>query len=168
MIKFPVFERLEVTNFGLYPGTSSAPGLACTFNPGLTLILGANGLGKTTLITILFRLLTGPFDIPALMSRADLGNASLKVTGLGASAKSIFAQRVTDGARDALARLTFRIGTDNLIVERRMRDLALTNFTINGVVQKTDDLLTFQPSIARMVGLWSFGDFILLLRHMIF
>ncbi len=73
MIKFPVFEHLEVEGFGLYPGKANEPGLSVEFKPGLTLILGANGLGKTTFITIIFRLLTGPFDIPALMGRADLG-----------------------------------------------------------------------------------------------
>ena len=90
MIRFPVFDSLNVNDFGLYPGTKQAPGLSCTFKPGLTLVLGANGLGKTTLITVLFRLLTGPFDIPALMSRADLGNASLRVTGLTSSAEVDF------------------------------------------------------------------------------
>lgn len=168
MIKFPVFEHLEVEGFGLYPGKASKPGLSVEFKPGLTLVLGANGLGKTTLITIIFRLLTGPFDIPALMSRADLGNASLKVTGLTAGGKAIFAQRVTDGARAATARLKLRIGHDELVIERRLRDLALVSFTINGTAQRADDLGVFQPKIAKMVGVWSFGDFILLLRHMIF
>ncbi|WP_164754136.1 AAA family ATPase [Mesorhizobium sp. M7A.F.Ca.US.008.03.1.1] len=168
MINFPVFEDLEVHDFGLYPGTASKPGLSVVFKPGLTLVLGANGLGKTTLISIIFRLLTGPFDIPALMSRADLGNASLKIAGLSAGGKAIFAQRVTDGARGSTARLTFKIGQDELVVERRLRDLALTSFTVNGTAKKTDDLMVFQPTIAKMAGVWSFGDWILLLRHMIF
>lgn len=168
MIKFPVFEGLEVRNFGLYPGKAAHPGLSVDFKPGLTLVLGANGLGKTTLVSVIFRLLTGPFDIPALMSRADLGNASLKVTGLSPSAKAVFAQRVVDGARDATARLCFNIGQDELVVERRLRDLALINFSVNGIAKATNDLSVYQPTIAKMVGLWSFGDFILLLRHMIF
>lgn len=169
MINFPVFEDLEVRDFGLYPGKEGAePGLSVEFKPGLTLILGANGLGKTTLITIIFRLLTGPFDIPALIARSDLGNASLKVTTLGSAAKGIFAQRVTDGAQSATARLTFSIGSDKLVVERRLKDQALTLFSINGVAEKADELSVYQPTIAKMVGVWSFGDFILLLRHMIF
>lgn len=168
MINFPVFEDLDVQDFGLYPGKADKPGLKVGFKPGLTLILGANGLGKTTLITIIFRLLTGPFDIPALASRSDLGNASLKVAALGTTAKAIFAQRVTDGARDAIARLSFVIGTDKLVVERRLKDLALTKFLVNGVPQKAEDLTVFQPMIAKMVGVWSFGDWILLLRHMVF
>lgn len=168
MINFPIFEKLEVEGFGLYPGSKSSPGAALEFKPGLTLILGANGLGKTTLITILFRCLTGPYDIPALISRADLGNSSLKVALLGPSAKAIFAQRVTDGARDATARLTVRIGAAELVIERRLRDLALTSLMIDGVAHKTDEVAGFQRAIADLVGVWSFGDWILLLRHMIF
>lgn len=42
-------------------------GASVTEAPGLTLVLGANGLGKTTLVTMLFRLLTGPSDITALV-----------------------------------------------------------------------------------------------------
>ena len=168
MINFPVLGELKVEGYGLYPGTEHNPGLTVTFKPGLTLVLGANGLGKTTLITIIFRLLTGPFDIPALMSRADLGNASLKVTGLSAAGKGIFAQRVTDGARGATARLMLKVGSDELVVERRLRDLALIRFSVNGTDKKADDLNVFQPVIAKMVGVWSFGDWILLLRHMVF
>lgn len=102
------------------------------------------------------------------MSRADLGNASLKVTGLGAATKAVFAQRVVDGAKGATARLNFKIGSDDIVVERRLRDMALTGFSINGTTKKADDLNVFQPTIAAMVGVWSFGDFILLLRHMVF
>lgn len=168
MINFPIFDNLEVEGFGLYPGKPAKAGLKVEFKPGLTLILGANGLGKTTLITVIFRLLTGPFDIPALISRADLGNASLKVAALSPAAKGVFAQRVTDGAREAKARLSFSIGSDRLVVERRLRDMTLTAFSINGTAQKTDELSVFQPMVAKLVGVWSFGDWILLLRHMIF
>ncbi len=60
MINLPVFDRLDVTNYGLFPGKQDEPGLHVPFIPGLTLVLGANGLGKTTLVTMLYRMLTGP------------------------------------------------------------------------------------------------------------
>src|SRR5437764_972764 len=40
----------------MYPGTEKSPGLHVDFQGGTTLILGANGLGKTTLITMLLLL----------------------------------------------------------------------------------------------------------------
>lgn len=168
MINFPIFEKLEVDNFGLYPGKKGAPGLLAGFKPGLTLILGANGLGKTTLVTILFRMLTGPFDIPALTKRTDLGNAKLNVTPLSIQARRIFAQRVSDGATDAVARLHFTIGGHDLLVERQLQDLSLTRLVLNSEDQDLDDRDIFQTKIAQLAGVWSFGDWILLLRHMVF
>lgn len=168
MINFPIFEKLEIDNFGLYPGKKTSPGLVAQFKPGLTLILGANGLGKTTLVTILFRMLTGPFDIPALSKRTDLGNAKLNVTPLSAQARRIFAERVSDGASDALARLRFTIAGQDVLIERRLRDLSLTRFVLNGKDLGTEDRETFQVNIAQLAGVWSFGDWILLLRHMVF
>ena len=48
MINFPVFERLDISGYGLYPGVEGPnPGLHIDFPPGLTLVLGANGLGST-------------------------------------------------------------------------------------------------------------------------
>ena len=168
MIQFPVFERLEVEGFGLYPGKKNHPGLTAEFQPGLTLVLGANGLGKTTLITILFRLLTGPYDIPALSKRADLGNAKLNVTALSTARKAIFAQRVSDGAADATARLTLKIGDTSIVIARRLRDLALTQLILDDEELEADDQSVFQPTISGLAGVWSFGDWILLLRHMVF
>ncbi|MBV1772173.1 MAG: AAA family ATPase [Pseudodesulfovibrio sp.] len=95
MINFPVFEKLTVQDYGLYPG-KSGEGLCIIFKPGLTLILGANGLGKTTLINIMFRLLTGAYDISALTKSGSLGNAKLKATQLSRADKLSFSKRVAD------------------------------------------------------------------------
>ncbi|MEM7701304.1 MAG: ATP-binding protein [Pseudomonadota bacterium] len=168
MINFPIFEKLEVDEFGLYPGNAKSHGLKANFRPGLTLVLGSNGLGKTTLVTVLFRMLTGPFDIPALTKRADLGNAKLDVTALNRPARRAFAQRVSDGASNARATLQFTIGKDEVILERRLADLTLSRFSLNGEEQPTDEMESFQPKIAKLAGVWSFGDWILLLRHMVF
>lgn len=168
MINFPIFKKLEIIDFGLYPGTQDNPGLSIDFKPGLTLILGANGLGKTTLITILYRLLTGPYDIPALVARTNLGGASLQPTALGSAARKIFARRVTDGATNASARLTLTIGDTEVVIQRRLRDLALTQFVIDAKPLNLNEAKTFQSQITNLVGVWSFGDWILLLRHMVF
>jgi hypothetical protein len=168
MISFPVFEQLNVSGFGLYPGTSRNRGLNVHFQPGLTLVLGANGLGKTTLITIMYRLLAGPYDIPALVGGGELGNASLEPKPLTSGARGLFAARVTDGAQNATARLQLRIGNTPVTVERRLRDLALTDLLINGKPARLDEVGVFQSEVSRLVGVWSFGDWILLLRHMVF
>ena len=111
MISFPIIEKLDVTGFCFFPGKAGDnSGLSVEFQPGLTLILGANGLGKTTLVTILYRLLTGPFDIPVLAARGDLGDVNLQPIELSRGRKSLFANRVTDGAKGAVASLQIKIG----------------------------------------------------------
>ena len=169
MISFPLFDRLDITGYGLFPGAKDGePGLHIEFQPGLTYILGANGLGKTTLTTILYRMLTGPTDIPGLASRADLGSVKLQPTGLRGAAKAIFANRVSDGARNSMARVKFTLGVHEIVVERRLSDLSLLRFEVDGQQRSTDETNSFQADIKQFVGVWSFGDWILLLRHIVF
>lgn len=169
MISFPLFDQLDITGYGMFPGAKGGePGLHIEFQPGLTYILGANGLGKTTLTTILYRMLTGPTDIPGLAGRADLGSANLMPTKLRGSAKATFANRVFDGARNAKARLKFTLGENDIVVERRLSDLSLLRFEVDGQERSTDETESFQAEIAHLVGVWSFGDWILLLRHIVF
>lgn len=169
MINLPVLDRLDITGYGLYPGAEGGePGLRIEFKPGLTLILGANGLGKSTLVSVIYRLLTGPFDIPGLAGRADLGNMRLTTTALSRAGRAIFAQRVVDGARVARARLTFRLGAHIVVIERRLNDLTLTHFSIDGSPLDASEQETFQEQILRLIGVWSFGDWVLLLRHLVF
>ena len=58
MTELPVLERLQIRQYGLYPGPAGDGTFDITLAPGLTVVLGANGLGKSTLVNILFRMLT--------------------------------------------------------------------------------------------------------------
>ncbi len=169
MISFPIFESLHVSSYGLFPGVSKKqPGLHIRFQPGLTLVLGSNGLGKTTLVTIINRLLTGPYDITALSSRTDLGTAKLVPTKLRPKLLGTLAQRVADGAQDSKARLTLSLGSRLVEIERRLSNFALTQFVIDGEEQDLHEIKSYQTQIARLAGVWSFGDWLLMLHHMVF
>lgn len=168
MINFPIINRLEVTNFALYPGDAGKGGLKVDFKPGLTLVIGANGLGKTTLINIVYRMLTGPFDISGLQGRGDLGSIDLKPSGLSTTGRSTFASRVADGAKEVTARLALTLGRHDVVIERRLSDLKLTLFQVGKKSHDTSEIENFQSEISRLVGVWSFGDWILLLRHIVF
>ncbi len=136
------------------------------FHSGLTLVIGANGLGKTTIITILYRMFTGPYDVPALAYRA-LGTAELQETSIPRDRRLIFAKRTADGARDASATLTFRIAQTDVTVERSLRDLSLLSAVIGGnPIEPTEDNL--KNELKRLVGVWSFGDFMLVLQQLVF
>lgn len=168
MVNFPILNRLDITDYGLFPGSDVAgTGLHAQFNAGLTLVIGANGLGKSTFVSVIYRLLTGPFDIPALAGQINLGNASLDATELPRYDRSVFAQRVADGARNAKARLSFQLGSHALVVERRLNNLSLSAFEVDGSTRELKEE-AFQNEVAQLVGVWSFGDWILLLRHLVF
>jgi energy-coupling factor transporter ATP-binding protein EcfA2 len=168
MINFPVFEQLEVKNYGLYPGTSEQPGIVIDFKPGLTLILGANGLGKTTLVTILYRMLAGAYDLPrTTLEAAELGGASLDVKPLNANDKALFANRVQDLATDATAVLRLSIANKRLTIRRHLKNLNLISLHYDnsrGISDETE----YQKLLPELSGVPNFGDWLLLLRHMVF
>ena len=168
MINFPVFERIDISGYGLFPGSEDSEGLHINFQPGLTLVLGANGLGKTTLINIIYRLLTGPFDISGLKSKSEVGYGSITPTRLSYSERKAFAVRVMDGARDARACLSFRLGENKVTIERSLSDLTLTLFSVNDQRLPNDEENTFHVEIPKLAGISSFDDWVLLLHYLVF
>jgi hypothetical protein len=48
-MRFPVFEQLHVENYRLYPGEKNNPGLRLNLTAGPWIVLGVNGIGKSTL-----------------------------------------------------------------------------------------------------------------------
>ena len=168
MINFPVFEQLEVSGYGLYPGTETQQGININFKPGLTLILGANGLGKTTLITILYRMLSGAHDLSrTALEATELGGASLEVKPLNAVDVAMFANRVQDLATNAFATVRLSIGQKRLTIKRHLKNLKLVTFHCDKVDIGTDETV-YQKMLPEISGMSSFGDWLLLLRHMVF
>jgi hypothetical protein len=167
MTAFPIFNRLSTTDYGLYPGTKGQPDIDVTFAPGLTLVLGANGLGKTTLVTMLYRMCTGPFDIPGLAGSSELGTRSLEARKLSRSDCRLFAARVVDGAATATACLEMTLGTARVAVTRSLGSLDVTELSVDGDARPASDN-AFQDLILEHAGLSSFGDWILILQHLTF
>ncbi|MFI6628455.1 AAA family ATPase [Nonomuraea wenchangensis] len=167
MIRLPIFKHLSVQGYGLYPGTPDQPGLVAEFQPGLTLVLGANGLGKSTLVLLLFRMCTGPSDIAGLSGQAELGYRQLRTASVGPQHLKAFATRVHDGARQAEATLRFQLGTTTIEITRDLRNLALRSFSIDGQPQPPIDT-DYQETIARLAGLNAFIDWLLILRYLVF
>lgn len=167
VIRFPLFDHLKVDNYGLYPGTEDAPGMEIGFQSGLTLILGANGLGKSTLVLLLYRMCTGPNDIQGLNQGEQLGNRQFKLSPLSPAARRAFAARVKDSAADAIAHLRFRIGRDEIKLSRNLKTLNLTELRVN---DEALDLVEddYQRAILSATGLTSFSDWILVLRYLTF
>ena len=80
---------------------------------------------------------------------------------------SLFAQRVEDNGKDAVARLQFDLSDTRVTVVRSLKNLTLTALRIDGRDLAADEA-EYQSKIAALSGVWSFGDWILLLRHLTF
>lgn len=167
MIRFPLLQTLSVANYALYPGPPpDRTGFTTSFQPGLTLVLGANGLGKTTLVWLLYRMLSGPYDISNLNRSGQLGTRRLRAEHIRRLEK-LFSQRVVDGAANGRAHLEFTLGQRRVLVSRSLKDLSLTALSVDGDAFPVDER-SYQDHIAELAGVWSFGDWILLLRYLTF
>lgn len=164
MIRLPVIQGLDVDGFAMYPGTRTSPGLHVTFQPGTTLVLGANGLGKTTLVNIIFRMLTGPADLPGLADGIALGSRRLESRRFKQPyERRIFSARVHDNAVNATATLLLSLGDASLSLTRDLSSLDLVEMTIDGQPAATTQE-DFESLIIKQANLSSFADWIVILR----
>src|SRR5579862_2485663 len=132
MIRLPVLTYLRVEKYGLFPGAKDREGIEWKFTKGLCLIAGINGLGKTTLVTILLRAFTGPFDLTA-EGLPEKQESVVPERPIPLKQRSIrfFAQRVADEATNAVVILRARFGSDEIEICRRLGDLRLVSFSVN-------------------------------------
>lgn len=164
MVYFPLLGKLSIQDYGLYPGPRRDGCFELDFKPGLTLILGANGLGKTTLMTLIFRLVAGTYDL----SLPDkIGNVNLEEHELGRDARRQFADRVNDGAKSARAVLQFSIGQVRFLIERELSGLALARLEVDGRPLANDEQV-YHSAILSASGLGSYADWLLVLRTLVF
>lgn len=165
MIKFPVLNWLRIDGYAMYPGQPKGSGLYVDLSKDLSLVVGANGLGKSTLLNIAFRLLTGPFDIPGAARSGELGSARLTIARN--SRNKEFAARVSDGAKDAEAVICFNLGSEEWVIVRGMSDERLISWSVGGEVGEPREP-ALQEAVANACGVYSFADWILVLRYVTF
>lgn len=164
-ISLPVVECLEVNNYALYPG-ASGKGLKLTFNAGVTVLAGINGVGKTTILNLLLRMILGPYDPKKLdqgLSRvSDRDLVHLKPF-------DYFQKRVSDPlGPDTTATLDFTLDSKNITVTRLLGSMELKEVLIDGQPARFDDEVKYQEQLAKMSGLSSSYDFHIVVRHLQF
>lgn len=172
MVTLPILTRLAIAGYGLFPGEPAGTGIDRSFEPGLTLIAGINGLGKTTLLTAILRALTGPFDLTGDGPPPEMGvSMPERPVALRRKPAAFFRQRVADEARDATVALDATFGDRVVNITRRLDDLALIELKVGGELRahsgsRADREEAFQSELADLMGLGSFADVLLLLHHL--
>ena len=173
IVQLPVLTELRVINYELFPGDPPGNGIAWTFEPGVTVIAGINGLGKTTILMMILRSLSGPYDLTG-----DGGSSSLNVVlpekpvRLTPRHRHVFRPRVSDEAEHAKVTLSARIGDSAVAISRGLGDLVLERLTVNEMPIELpngvwDREQVFQSTMTELMGLGSFVDVLLVLHHVI-
>ena len=164
-IQLPVLDRLQVSDYPLYPG-SAKQGLNLVFDAGVTVIAGVNGIGKTTLLNLILRMILGPSN-PSKAATKDIGKASRR--GLVNSSKfKFFSDRVAAMPTGASATLTFNVGGQKVVIKRSLIDLSILKLTIGKESVKDTANAKFLDRMARLAGLSSAYDFHIVVRYVQF
>lgn len=166
MANFPVLKRVRVTEYGLYVGTAEKPGLDHHFVDGVNVIVGINGLGKTTLLNMLLRSLSGASDVPGDDTLGDKKRRLIPVE------RNWFRKRVPDDAVNARVTIWFKLGEQHFEVTRSLATLDITELWVDQQQvpggRATELEATYRDMVQTAAELSSFDDFVFLLRYVIF
>jgi hypothetical protein len=162
-ITFPVLRRLTVEGYELFQ-TSTSNGIDHHFSAGVHVIAGINGLGKTTLLNILYRLMLGPLD----MSKEDSGLASTQHKLSDWRNKKYFRTRVRDEARGARATAELSFGHRKLTVTRGLRTLEVERLALDDVQEAHATQDRFEELVCELSGAASYFDYFAILRFLVF
>lgn len=164
-ISLPVIQRITIRNFALYPGSNNS-GLDITFADGISVIAGINGIGKTTLLTLLLRMILGPND-PEKATRS-VGRVSQRRL-VGMKKFDFFSKRVPDVlGDDSFATLYFTLGGKSVEVSRYMGSLKIKSVKISGRKYEPESETGFIDYLGGLSGLLSGYDFHMVVRYLQF
>ena len=162
IIRFPVLKKLKVSDYQLFPG-KEGHGIDHVFQRGVTVVVGVNGLGKTTLLNIVLRSLLG-FNVPAKFDPYNPAAGSHKMVE---KETDYFASRTMNLARGARVDAEFAFGTDALRVVRKLDTLEVEALSVNGKKIEGDQH-DLQHAIVKASGLATLYDFFYVVRSFTF
>lgn len=151
--------------YAMFPGNGPERlGLSHDFANGVTVIAGINGLGKTTLLNILLRLIIGPGDVPR-EDPEDVGSTRHEIIPWQNSA--YFSRRVPDRAAAATVSGQISFGEQTIYIVRSLRDLSLRELR-NGTENIPPDEAEYRKLAVQMSGVSNFYDFHFVVRNLLF
>ncbi len=162
-IRFPVLRTLSVTGYGLFRNPTSE-GIEHAFAPGVCLVVGINGLGKTTLLNMLYRALLGPKD----MSKKDTDLSSSQHALVTWRTPRLFRARVQDEAANASIQVTASFGETLILVKRSLRTLEVEDLKLGGIAEAAATQDRYEELACELSGAATFFDFAAMLRFLIF
>lgn len=141
-----------------------ANGFDFTFQGDENLVLGVNGLGKSTLLLLLKQMIEGPARL------RSPGFAGERQAEWFSGDANMFAVRANDRGANASAELVVRFGASRLRIQRRLSDLSLINhaIAIDGAELEIKDNGSCNDDLARLAGVSSFGDVLRLCDRVVF
>lgn len=161
-IQFPVLRRLCVTGYELFPG-KNRDGINHTLESGVTVLIGINGLGKTTLLNMILRALLGNHE-PA---KFDPYNPGAGVHKMVKQDSDYFASRTTNLAAGATVDTEFVFGKKTVRVIRHLRTLEIQRLWVDGKEVKAEQS-ELQHEIVKASGLTNLYDFFYVVRSFTF
>ena len=167
-LRFPVIRAIEISGYPMYPGNGG--GLKHAFLPGINAIVGINGVGKTTLLNILLRVLMGPYD----PRKADLLEPGAKLHELTELKRfGYFAARIGSDARSSFASVELSFGSERIRIVRDLGPkLEIKELWHNKTLLGHSDDLPYEQRYSELLtevsGINSRYDFDFLVRNLLF
>ena len=160
-INLPIFSEIEVHGYQMYPGLDGENGFRHVFTPGLHLVAGVNGLGKSTLLLMLYHGVVGP----ASVRNDDFGVPQPEIVPLRFVDR--FRRRVADGAKSAHLSLAFSVGSYDFRVRRSLYDLSIVEWHLNGSSQTPNENL-YADTVREAMNVGGFADVLVILNLIVF
>lgn len=164
-LRFPVIHQFSVSDYQLYPGEHGR-GFSYDVKSGVNIVVGVNGLGKTTLLNLLLKLVAGPSQIQAM---SGLGMGSREE---GRSHLRFFSARVKDAAASATATATLGFGERRIIVTRKLSSLDIIYLKIGDIEANEINAEAyenrFKQGVLELSGLQQYYDYLLLVHFIFF
>ena len=160
-ICLPIYHQISIDGYQMFPGNEESAGLSHTFRPGLHLVAGVNGLGKSTLLLALYHGVVGPASI----RNDEYGVPRPEIVPRRLTDR--FRKRVADGARSGLLKLQLSIGSDEFLVCRSLHDLSIIEWSLNDSTQAVEEA-SYETAVTAAMRVGSFADVLILLNLIVF